>query len=646
MPLRTALATVATLVALWPAMAWGSPPSGTWSTIRVQNNLQGSGRYFGKNISDAQVWLYLHDDSGGIRYRKASAPATLEPFSQGQWLRLSTILDGELFAPQGSSNGVIYAVISKDQPTDTPQPVPSSGSVTSQFAYLPLEWDFVGSPPAVDIQAIDQFSFPGRVSVYSPGGALRSTSGFKAGTNAETVLAQLTAATGGTNCSYPDLAKYPYRAASGYPSGHRGVPSDYLTAARSATNRLLQRMPVKTGLTGFTSTPYARIGPSKSQTMQYGGQPTNVMQFFGKGYAAYLAYLLGHQPPGGYYIDYSAALPAPPNGPGQGYSFILKVVAPDPAAGKFGYGLRIEGIRINTGQRAGQEANRSAGIPLTYKGAPISLILQSNGWAQENLPLANAGPRNNTYGLWTDFMIAAGAPNEGAYRGNTFGIGPLLTTVPAMRDDPAALAKQQGLFADIMASASTAITHGMLGPKYVESLKRKRGTNYFWGELGPQNMASLGGVFVAGEANCDPWVKAMWNHQNFGKIPGTSVWSRPAYLSTFTDRFARFAPLLTPIRGGTILWEIGVPADEPPATLPAGSLGSLASMVPAWEAMGCESDVDGNGRVDEVDLAAILTDWGLSGEYGDAAWSDVVPDGTVDSADLAEFLEDWGACGS
>lgn len=56
----------------------------------------------------------------------------------------------------------------------------------------------------------------------------------------------------------------------------------------------------------------------------------------------------------------------------------------------------------------------------------------------------------------------------------------------------------------------------------------------------------------------------------------------------------------------------------------------------------CPGDVSGNGRVDSVDLAAVLSAWGTSGQgpYD----TDVNDDGAVDGNDLAFVLFSWGTC--
>lgn len=56
----------------------------------------------------------------------------------------------------------------------------------------------------------------------------------------------------------------------------------------------------------------------------------------------------------------------------------------------------------------------------------------------------------------------------------------------------------------------------------------------------------------------------------------------------------------------------------------------------------CAGDVDGNGEVNGVDLAAILAAWGTTGAKYPG--SDANRDGAVNGGDLAQVLSDWGPC--
>ena len=65
----------------------------------------------------------------------------------------------------------------------------------------------------------------------------------------------------------------------------------------------------------------------------------------------------------------------------------------------------------------------------------------------------------------------------------------------------------------------------------------------------------------------------------------------------------------------------------------------LGAAVPA--AAQCPGDLTGNGAIDGLDLAGVLSAWGTSGgELG----GDVNGDGIVNGADLAVILSGWGPC--
>jgi hypothetical protein len=62
----------------------------------------------------------------------------------------------------------------------------------------------------------------------------------------------------------------------------------------------------------------------------------------------------------------------------------------------------------------------------------------------------------------------------------------------------------------------------------------------------------------------------------------------------------------------------------------------------AGTACGCAADISGNGVVDAVDLAAVLSSWGNAPTGKTNA--DINRDGEIDAIDLAEVLSSWGAC--
>ncbi len=62
------------------------------------------------------------------------------------------------------------------------------------------------------------------------------------------------------------------------------------------------------------------------------------------------------------------------------------------------------------------------------------------------------------------------------------------------------------------------------------------------------------------------------------------------------------------------------------------------------DACQCLGDISGDGLVNGVDLAFVLSLWGTSG--GGAGASDVTGDGAVDGMDLSVVLGGWGPCSS
>jgi hypothetical protein len=74
----------------------------------------------------------------------------------------------------------------------------------------------------------------------------------------------------------------------------------------------------------------------------------------------------------------------------------------------------------------------------------------------------------------------------------------------------------------------------------------------------------------------------------------------------------------------------------------AGASAADVELAEQWvrDAMGtsCPADLDGNGAVDGIDLAALLANWGGTGQ------GDIDGDGTVDGVDLSSVLAAWGNC--
>jgi hypothetical protein len=56
----------------------------------------------------------------------------------------------------------------------------------------------------------------------------------------------------------------------------------------------------------------------------------------------------------------------------------------------------------------------------------------------------------------------------------------------------------------------------------------------------------------------------------------------------------------------------------------------------------CSGDITGNGSVNGLDLAAVLSAWGTNGQG--EFWTDLNADGIVDGQDLTFILANWGPC--
>jgi hypothetical protein len=86
--------------------------------------------------------------------------------------------------------------------------------------------------------------------------------------------------------------------------------------------------------------------------------------------------------------------------------------------------------------------------------------------------------------------------------------------------------------------------------------------------------------------------------------------------------------------------QLGVPV-APGVVATSPTLGNTAGGFPDCQPP-CPADVDASGTVNGVDLAVVLTNWGIpSPKYPGA---DVNDDGVVDGTDLATVLAGWGAC--
>lgn len=83
------------------------------------------------------------------------------------------------------------------------------------------------------------------------------------------------------------------------------------------------------------------------------------------------------------------------------------------------------------------------------------------------------------------------------------------------------------------------------------------------------------------------------------------------------------------------LMAIGVAA----AAMTAGAMNSEAN---AQNGLGCPGDTNADQRVDGIDLATVLTRWGMPGAKFPQA--DCNDDGVIDGIDLAIVLTGWGEC--
>ncbi len=68
----------------------------------------------------------------------------------------------------------------------------------------------------------------------------------------------------------------------------------------------------------------------------------------------------------------------------------------------------------------------------------------------------------------------------------------------------------------------------------------------------------------------------------------------------------------------------------------------IRTLIEIGQPPACPADISGNGTVDAVDLAAVLSSWGNAPTGKTNA--DVNRDGVVNAVDLAEVLGAWGAC--
>ena len=627
-------ASIASLLALGTASAAHAGADTPYATIQIKNNFSSSladaPQYFGQSIADDQVWLYLLADPNHLTYTDAttSLPKT---FSLNQYVQLSQIKDGILRASQGSSHGVMYAVIHNGQPAAAPVPVPTCTAHFSDLAYAMFEWDFhVPTYENVDISNADQFSFTSRFTVTNSSGIVGRT-GFKGSASSQLILEDLKKKYGGTGiCEYPGGANfpgnYPLPTGCSLPTGNdtvpytcNGLPADYLTRSCEQSGKMSQQITVTTNIAAVdTANAYRWVGSSKSQTSTIPGTYVNVFQGFGKSYETYLTALFNStQNASGYYVDYSGGWIPTPDSPYKGVSYIFKVTQ---GAHGIGHGYEISDIRINTKQSGDSTSHLSKVNRQLGETFPGTLNILANGEPILNTPTSGCpiGPSNaamNNYGNWTDATLVSGAATFGCL--GSFTDGPVIKPSSNFNDP---YGYTQDLIALIQGQSSAMINFGLITTDW-NPQNNEPGTNFLFADANQGNWQT-DHLFRAGPGNEDIWTKTLWTYQDLSLIPNsTSVYCKPLYLNTYGDRLSQMSPGQVIKLNDTILWELGVPT----------VISSTA----------CRADFQHSGSVDGADLSTLLNAWG---QCSGTCVADLNNDNAVDGADLAILLNAWGPC--
>lgn len=646
-------ASIASLLALGTASATHADADTPWATIQIQNNfkatLANATNYFGQSLTDDQIWLFLFADPGYLKYKDVTTNV-FTPFIALDWVQLSQIQDGIIYASEGSGGGKLYAVISATQPLNPPVPSPSSCDPScTDLAYALMEWDFhVALNENLDISNIDQFSFTNRMTVKNTSNTPVARTGFNGNTSSQAILEDLKTKYGGTGiCEYPGGANFPANYPLSppgciLPSGCdlplytcNGVPQNYITVP---SGKMSQKIGVVTGIAAVdAANAYRWVGSSLSQNSTIPGTYVNVLQGFGKSYEPYLTALFNSpQNAFGYYVDYAGGWSIDPTVTAKGFSYIFKVT--QGASG--GHGFEISQIRLNTMQSGGTDSdamvNRTKGqafagtMTSLANGEPI-LNKAPNGCAivpafsqhsncpnQQGCCVPNSpnNPAFNNYGLWTDAVLTTGADVGGC--NGVFGTGSIIT---ASADFVDPYGHTQGLFAVITGQISAVLNFGLITTNW-NPTDGDPGTNFIFADVTQQNYNSL--LFQAGLGNADIWTKTLWQYQDFSLVPNSNppVYSAPLYLNTYADRFkGQMSPGLAIQSGDKILWELGVPT----------GISSTA----------CPADFQHSGFVDGADLSILLAQWGpCSG----TCVADLNHDSAVNGADVAMMLAAWGPC--
>ncbi|MBM4106301.1 MAG: hypothetical protein FJ257_08435 [Phycisphaerae bacterium] len=619
-------------------------PAGTYATIQIQNNFEHLTEYFGQNVCSDDIWLYLNAGAGGTvqYYPSSSGCGSPTTWSEGTYLKLCDVRGGQVFAQQNAANGAIYAVISGCQPPSAPKPHPASSAGTcyaTDLAYAAFEWTFSANDPNCDLQNIDQFSYPCRITIANSG-VITARSGFKEGVVAETILHSLATAYG-TTASYPDPAIYgpPIGCSPGASSQNcSGVPADYVTN-NCTYGHGSPKVLVSTGVPAIDGQhPYRFAGSNGTSLVTItSGEPNQMLQLYGQSFQSYLQTLYqSAQNTQGYYLDYSG---------NNGFSFTMHVykstyVGPT-GVPNTGYGLKLTNFKLDTNStvRCPFYATPSAGT--LYQGT-LTILPDGDPLLNDDLNCAG-GPTQNLYGLFTSRVIVTGDPFNCIAAGGLpdYGIGPV-STLDAAGLGPGGIATYTGpggsyqeILKSMIGSISTAMIYGMLTPTWSpqpggegSSFLFKNitasGTTVTCGTFPAYGVTPSNSFFQAGSSNWDTWTNTLWNSQDLGQIPGTSLYSTPLYVSTYGDRFGAMSPHCSVPSGCTVTWELGLPPSPP---LPPDAAMKV-----------CPGDLNFDGRVDGVDLTLLLGSWGACVECG----ADLNLDGLVDGADLSELLSAWG----
>ncbi|MEC9381386.1 MAG: dockerin type I domain-containing protein, partial [Candidatus Latescibacterota bacterium] len=125
------------------------------------------------------------------------------------------------------------------------------------------------------------------------------------------------------------------------------------------------------------------------------------------------------------------------------------------------------------------------------------------------------------------------------------------------------------------------------------------------------------------------------------QLPAGEYWVFPG--SFDSEQFAMF--VIEGIRSGRAPSYYGLQSLDVVAGEPVQGTVNLVQLVANVEAAwACRHDIDGDGSVDESDVASVLTAWGPCPAPPAGCISDLNLDGFVNATDLTEVLTAWGPC--